>query len=64
MTTDFVQYSDNDSNKNNGHKLKFLSDYQNVNYAGQFISDIQHDEINILGKASKKTSSLEDDLIK
>ena len=64
MGGDFLQYCDNDNNSIDKQKLKFLSVYTDKSYSGQFISDIQHDEINILGKASKKTSTLEDDLIK
>jgi len=60
MNIEFVQYKDNNDNE---QKLKFLSEYSDKNYAGQFISDIQHDEINILGKASKKSSKLENELI-
>ena len=63
MNIEFVQYKDNNNNDNE-QKLKFLSEYSDKNYAGQFISDIQHDEINILGKASKKSSKLENELIK
>ena len=64
MNIEFVQYKDNNDNDNdNEQKLKFLSEYSDKNYAGQFISDIQHDEINILGRASKKSSKLENELI-